>query len=126
MQSLEINASAETPEVMFDKSSGVLRISGRSLPEDAFSFYQPIIDWTEAYLRANPIQQIELNFQLDYFNSSSGRYLLELLSKLEAHGKASLIKINWFAEEDDELMIEKGNELKSLIKLPFEVITTIQ
>ena len=126
MQSLEIKASAETPEVMFDESSGVLRINGRSLPEDAFSFYQPIIDWLEAYLRANTIQKVELNFQLDYFNSSSGRYLLELLSKLETYGKASMIKINWFAEEDDELMIDKGNELKSLIKLPFEVITTIQ
>lgn len=125
MQSLEIKASAETPEVMFDESSGVLRINGRSLPEDAFSFYQPIIHWLEAYLRANPIQKVELNFRLDYFNSSSGRYLLELLSKLETFGNASMIKINWFAEEDDELMIDKGNELKSLIKLPFEVITTI-
>lgn len=126
MQSLEIKASAETPEVMFDKSNGVLRINGRSLPEDAFSFYQPIIDWTEAYLRAYPMQNLELNFQLDYFNSSSGRYLLELLSKFETYGKPNLVKINWFAEEDDELMIEKGYELKSLIKLPFEVITTMQ
>lgn len=125
MQSLEIKASAETPEVMFDKSTGVLRINGRSLPEDAFSFYQPIIDWTEVYLKANPTKNVELNFQLDYFNSSSGRYLLELLSKFETFGKSNLIKIKWFAEEDDELMIEKGHELKSLIKLPFEVITTI-
>lgn len=124
MQSLEIKASTETPEVRFNKDTGVLHISGRSLPEDAFSFYQPIIDWVEAFLKINPLQKVELNFDLDYFNSSSGRYLLELLSIFESKSKPGMARIKWYAEEDDELMVEKGNELKSLIKLPFEVITT--
>jgi hypothetical protein len=60
-----------------------------------------------------------LKINLDYFNSSSGRYILELLACLEE--KKELVRIVWLCEKEDELMIEKGEEFKSLVDLPFEI-----
>jgi hypothetical protein len=52
--------------------------------------------------------------------SSSGRYILELLSTLEKKGIDN-VKVVWCAEKDDELMVEKGEEFSSLVDLPFEI-----
>ena len=105
----------------FNTESRVFLIRGRSLPEDAFSFYTPLIERLEDYFNQMS-GEVEFQIALDYFNSSSGRYLMEMLYKLESQLRSNqLLKVTWIAEVDDEVMIEKGEEFKSLIKLPFEM-----
>lgn len=121
LQSLYIARTEETPEVDFNTESRVFLIKGRSLPEDAFSFYTPLIERLEDYFNQMS-GEVEFQIALDYFNSSSGRYLMEMLYKLESQLRSNqLLKVTWIAEVDDEVMIEKGEEFKSLIKLPFEM-----
>jgi hypothetical protein len=118
IEPLHIKRTEDTPEVIFDSLGDNFAISGRSLPEDAYSFYKPLIEWMDKYLQSNP-SLLTLKISLDYFNSSSGRYILELLACLE--DKKEVIRIVWLCEKEDELMIEKGEEFKSLVDLTFEI-----
>lgn len=119
---VKINATDDSPEVLFDAVAGIFLLKGRSLPEDAYAFYRPLILWVEAYSRqAN--KSSELRIQLDYFNSSSVKQLLDLLLAFELildSGNAS--KVTWLYEKGDELMEIKGMEFKSMMtKIPFEL-----
>ncbi|MFT4678684.1 MAG: hypothetical protein ACJAV7_001784 [Flavobacteriales bacterium] len=119
LNSLYIAQTEETPEVSFNLEDSEFSIVGRSLPENAFSFYKPIIEWIRNYseLAVNPGS---MTIRLDYFNSSSGRYIMEMLVELENFKKeSSKLSIIWISDADDELMIEKGEEFQSLIDLPF-------
>ena len=121
LQSLYIARTEETPEVDFNTETRVFLIKGRSLPEDAFSFYTPLIEWLEDYCKQLS-GEVEIQIHLDYFNSSSGRYLMDMLCKLESLLEPNqLIRVSWVAEKDDEVMLEKGEEIMSLIKLPFKM-----
>lgn len=119
---LKCTATPETPEVLLDAGNGQYDISGRSLPENAHAFFQPIIHWFRKLLRTQPTIEVELNLYLDYYNSSTGRYLMELMLDLESHhAEGGAAKIVWNADSDDDLMIEKGTEFQQLLKLPVEV-----
>ena len=48
MDALRIPATDDTPEVILD-ASGEFEFSGKSLPEDVASFYDPIIEWIDTY-----------------------------------------------------------------------------
>lgn len=118
---LNISSSEDTPEVRFDISAGEFFIKGRSLPENAFNFYSPILEFIKSHKLTKGIRNI-FTIHLDYFNSSSGRFLFELLTILEQsdYSKEWLI-VKWIVESDDELMIEKGEELQSMLDLHFEI-----
>ena len=49
MEPLKINSTSHHPEINFDADSGILEISGRSLPEQVLNLYQPILKWIEEY-----------------------------------------------------------------------------
>jgi hypothetical protein len=119
---IHIALTDDTPEVVFDAQHSIFRMKGRSLPENAYNFYRPLLEWAKEFC-AQQSQPAVFEFELDYFNSSSGRFIFELLTIMEAAPKGkSLFTIRWKAEADDELMIEKGEELQSLVDLHFELI----
>jgi SiaC family regulatory phosphoprotein len=121
IEELYIPATDETPEVCLTRLKNRSYISGRSLPENAFEFYSPLINWVNNH--SPKIDSVfEIEFKFDYFNSSSGRYLFEMLTQLEKNPKKRFIKIHWIVEDGDDLMLEKGLELKSLLDLNFEIM----
>ncbi len=92
------------------------------MPENAFRFYGPVIEHIKFYSQ-HMARQFQVFVELEYYNSSSGRYLLELLGVLQERFKSHHeCCIYWKVEHDDELMIEKGEELKELISLPLEIV----
>ncbi|MCC6837498.1 MAG: DUF1987 domain-containing protein [Bacteroidia bacterium] len=117
---IRIKATDDTPEVILDKTTNEFRLSGRSLPEDAFDFYSPIIKWLNDYSNS-PNENSVLTVSLDYFNSSSVKQILELISTFEAiirSGKTA--KVIWCYAADDDLMEIKGLEFQSMTNIPFE------
>ena len=44
-----IDGDHQVPKVILDKSNNIFEFSGISMPEDAQSFYTPIIEWLELY-----------------------------------------------------------------------------
>lgn len=117
MQAINIESTEDTPKVILDTSAGKFEMSGRSLPEDAAEFYQPILDWLETYASSsNPETVFEV--KLEYFNTASSKLILDVLTKLEDIDNAI---VHWYYYEDDEDMEEAGEEFSELIEVDFEL-----
>lgn len=118
----KLEPTEETPLVNFDKETSTFKISGRSYPEDAHSFYQPIIVWMKEYSE-NPGSQTHLEVALDYFNSGSVKKVFALLYIIEdimETGKDA--KVIWKYAKGDELMLQKGMEFKKFLEVPVDVV----
>ncbi|MBL7944214.1 MAG: DUF1987 domain-containing protein [Flavobacteriales bacterium] len=121
---LTIEGTDETPFVFFSMEDCRLVIKGRSMPENAYRFYQPLIEHVKLHSHFASRQFIVI-IELDYFNSSSGRFILELLLELQKRFKSpSECKVYWVTREDDEIMKDRGLEMKELINLDVEIATT--
>lgn len=122
MESIVREGTQKTPSIEFDAKVGKIEIKGRSIPENSIEFYNPLIAWLEEY-SGNAKPTTEVNIQLEYFNTSSSKCILDVFKKLEVVAKAgSDVNVNWFYEEDDEDMLEAGEDYQSIIKLPFKMI----
>ena len=123
LEKLHIAQTDETPEVFLTVGAEMCFITGRSLPENAFDFYDPILKWIKTYVsQSNKPFLLQLRFE--YFNSSSGRYLFELLNLLEQSKYKGNYRVICVTDKDDELMIDKGEELRSLCDLKFEMVVS--
>ena len=121
MEALKRDQTEDTPYISFDPDSNVFEISGRSLPEDASKFYDSVHEWLNKYV-LNPNDSTELSMKLDYFNSASARKIVEILFILEKIQEVNKeVKVLWFYNEDDEVMEARGEEIKSVVELPFEL-----
>ena len=121
MENLIINSTDETPQVNLDFGNGLLEFSGKSLPEDVSSFYDPVLSWIDGYTSAPKAKTI-VSFKLNYFNTASSKLILDILFKFESfHQSGNEVVIQWYYQEDDEDMEEAGNEYSGLVLIPFEV-----
>lgn len=122
MDSIKIEGTRKTPEISFDAEQGKVLIEGRSIPENSIEFYKPLVDWLEEYGK-NPQEKTEVNIKLEYFNTSSSKCILDVFKKLETiHKDNKDVVINWYYEEDDEDMLEAGEDYQSILKIPFKMI----
>jgi hypothetical protein len=122
MESISIEGTPKTPTIKFDPSTGVLELKGRSIPENSIEFYKPVIDVLDKYA-VSPKPATNVNVQLEYFNTSSSKCILDLFKKLEAiNNNGSSVTINWHYEEDDEDMLEAGEDYQAIINVPFKMI----
>lgn len=113
MDNLYISASPTTPEVSFQFDQNRLSMRGESYPENASVFYQPIIEATMAYLQKCSDKMIEVNISLGYFNSSSTKYLFNFFDALnKAAADNNHITLNWYYDDEDETILEFGEDLK--------------
>lgn len=122
MKRLEIEQSEYTPYIIFDKEINILEVGGRSLPENAIDFFNPIIGWLLDYAE-NPNLKTVFNFKLEYFNTPSSKKILDILTILEdikCTGKDVLI--NWYYDDDDKDMIAAGKEFAEFVELDFDFI----
>ena len=125
MEALTIEGTAKTPNVKFEADNGLIEIKGRSIPENSIEFYKPLVDWLEEYGKT-PAALTKVNIQLEYFNTSSSKCILDVFKKLEAIYKTkNEVIINWYYEEDDEDMLEAGEDYESIIRVPFKMIEIV-
>jgi hypothetical protein len=123
METIKIQGTEDTPKILLDAENDILEISGRSLPEDVSSFYEPVLNWLNEYAE-NPKKKTIFNFKLTYFNTASSKLLLDILMKLEEmHEKGIDVLIRWHYPEDDEDMAEAGEEYADIVDVPFEQIS---
>ncbi|MCK5846716.1 MAG: DUF1987 domain-containing protein [Bacteroidales bacterium] len=123
MDNLIIDGTRQTPEINFDSETGILKLEGRSIPENTFEFFTPVLNWLDEYANSAPGKTIA-KINLEYFNTSSSKYILEILKKLKVllnDGKEVLVE--WYYEEDDEEMMETGEDYEDVSGLPFKIIS---
>jgi hypothetical protein len=122
METIIREGTPKTPYVRFDGDKGIIEIKGRSIPENSIEFYKPLIDWLEEYGNA-ALDETMVNIQLEYFNTSSSKCILDIFKKLEfIFKKGQRVEVNWYYEEDDEDMFEAGEDYQSIINIPFKMI----
>ncbi len=126
METILIEGTPKTPTVTFETGKGFLEIKGRSIPENSIEFYKPLVDLLEKYA-AKPEAATNVNIQLEYFNTSSSKCILDVFKKLEAINKSgSKVLINWYYEEDDEDMLEAGEDYQAIINVPFKMVQVVE
>jgi len=130
MDNLIIPATDFTPAVNFIVSNGNLEISGISRPEDVAGFYEEPLGWLarleDSILKSEyryELNQLLVNFKMSYFNSSSSKYIIQMLHHIKNISENGIeVKINWYYEEGDEKMMEDGEDLADAVELEFEYI----
>ena len=101
----------------FDNEKGLLKISGISMMEDALEFYSETKNKIDSYLSSSTTK-LTIEFELTYFNSSSAKQFIQILTKLEDNNGAAI----WKYPKDHSIMHDRGKELEILVDVPFEFI----
>ena len=121
MKSLIIKGSTDFPSVTLDVSAKEFVIQGSSFPEDAKEFYLPIINWIDNYFES-PNPQTTLVFEMVYFNTASSKIILDILMKIkEEINKGTYVSVVWKYYEDDEDIMEAGEDYESIVGFPIKL-----
>jgi hypothetical protein len=120
---LYMPGTEDEPEINFDAANNLFEISGRSIPENANTIFFPILEWLNRYF-VDPNKQTNLVLKLEYLNSASSKKMIEVLALLEENYlKGFNIIVHWLYENGDTSMKNKGREMLSIFKIPFEIST---
>lgn len=129
MQKLKIPATAVCPEIYFSPDENIFRIKGNSAPEDVRALYYPVIDWIKGFVDENisggssPYNEnnpILFSTDLEYFNSSSAKFLFDIFTELKRLAENNVpVRIEWFYEEEDLDMKEAGEDIAELADMQF-------
>jgi len=121
MENLDIQPTGSTPLVRFNADTGKFMLKGRSIPENPGEFFERIMGWLKEYFSETD-KDTELEFMLEYANSGSSKWILEILKDLQEYAsEGNQIKIIWSYEIDDESIEELGELFQNSVDLPFEM-----
>ena len=110
------------PGIILDKEDNIFRIYGKSCPVNAIAFYKPVINWLDDYYE-DPLDITTLDIQLDYINTSTARALLKVLKRIERLNESGFAaKVRWFYPDNDEDILEIGNDFEQIVNVAFEFI----
>lgn len=134
MENLHLNPTQNTPLINCDSKTNIISIEGESRPENIRTFYANLFDWLDNYEKllyyavslSENEKKIELNFKLEYFNSSSLKVFMEVIDKLQKIEKGSnkiKLVINWQYDEDDEDILDSGKEFEKMTGAKMNFIT---
>ena len=123
MDTISIESTKKTPMVMLDPA-GKIRLSGRSIPEDASKFFEDILNWVSAYLN-DPADSTVVDIELEYFNSGSAKFVMQILRELsELTHTGKELRINWYYEEGDDDILERGEYYASILDVEVNFVET--
>ena len=132
MEKLIIEPTANSPRIVLDPDARNFEFSGESRPENVRKFYLPILEWLEAYIaEQNKLEDgkrssgLVCQFNFEYFNSTSAKYILDIFKSLNTINALGInLEIKWLYEQDDEDMLEVGQEMSRMSKLSFDYVTS--
>lgn len=123
MDELRLTATKNTPEIMLNPE-GVIRIRGRSIHENVTEFFKPVENWISEYIK-EPQDTTYVDINLEYFNSASAKIFIHLFQKVTYVAlKDKKFVFNWYYEEGDEDILERGEYFSSVLDVPFNYIKT--
>ena len=131
MQELHISPTSTSPEVHFSPEENIFLIRGISTPEDVRALYYPVIEWIKNYINELLIAKLKnknakgeapLKFKIDleYFNSSSAKFLYDIFMELQRLIPADVpFLVEWVYEKEDLDLKEAGSDIASLAGMEF-------
>jgi len=122
MKDLVIEGTKYTPEIKSEIQKKEIKFYGSSYPENANEFYQPVYEWVEKYFEQEDAE-LDVNFYIYYFNTSTSKCFMNLLEILENNHKAGKrVNVNWYYSEDDEDSLDSGEKLFMEMDLNYKLI----
>ncbi len=121
IQTIYIEGTRKTPTISLDPK-GIIKIEGRSIPEDAELFFKDLLVWLNMYVTSgNKSTRVDLAFE--YLNSGTSKIMLQLLNALnELVHDGHKLNVNWYFEEGDDDIFERGEYFESLLGLKINFI----
>jgi hypothetical protein len=120
MEPLNIAGTDNSPKVILDASASKFEMTGRSYPEDAQEFYEPIFNWFTEYMKT-PNKETIVTVHFEYHNSATTRTMLNLFTDLkQIQEGGNIIKVLWMYDEIDEEMLDEGQDLQEMTGLDFD------
>jgi hypothetical protein len=111
MENTYIPARERTPEVDFRFCDNHLALRGEAYPEDAAAFFGPLLKDLAAYCDSIQGQELLVEFQLVYFNTSSAKALMNMIQLLEGAARVGTsVEVRWLYQEDDDVIREFGED----------------
>ena len=110
METLKIDGTQYTPEIVLDAEAGIINMVGKSYPENTFEFYQPVMDWINEYFDTSARPKTTINMEIIYFNSSSSKLFFDLFDVLDEAREQYEIEVNWVFDEENETAEEAGED----------------
>ena len=121
MESIRIEKTPKSP--LFVLTDGYVRLSGRSIPQNARQLYKICIDWVDQYVQS-PARETKVDLYFEYIDTSSIRCVVDILTKL-SHipvNSQNRIEMNWYYERDDDDSYDLGAYIQAHLKVPFNII----
>jgi hypothetical protein len=123
MQRLNIPATKTTFGINFDPDVNLLEFIGKSYPSNAMEFFNPLLIWVDKYLSQAGEETISILFKVSYFNTSSSKYLFEILEHFNIYHKENgNVKVIWHYYEDEDDVLDAWKEMAKELDIPYEII----
>ncbi|MCP4456988.1 MAG: DUF1987 domain-containing protein [Cytophagales bacterium] len=120
--SLYLEPTRITPYVLLDEKRQCLIIKGRSSPDNSLKFFDQISDAIASYLEGEGTRLIA-NINLEYFSTRTGKCLYNIFKELKEYKSEGIdIQVNWYFSDEDEDMLEMGEDYSELSGLYFTYI----
>jgi hypothetical protein len=105
MENLLVEKTKSSPYINLNAVTRTLTFRGESFPENAASFYDPVIKWINAYFSSVGNEKTVFEFEIIYFNSSTSKVFMSLFNALDSLTIAGRkIIVNWRATEENETL----------------------
>lgn len=121
MEKWTIEETDRSPSVVLDREESILRLDGRSYPEEGMDFFDPIVLRVKRLLETDlPIRIVHI--RLEYYHSATSKAIAELFNMLvtaKSHGHE--VKVIWEYEEDDDGIQEDIEMFIESFDLPFDI-----
>jgi hypothetical protein len=123
MSGIHILPTKNTPEFIFSHD-GFFKIRGRGLYVNNSEAIDQIMNWIDEYLK-NPAESTYVTIAFEYLNSFSTTILVSILRKLtNVILQSKKLVIQWYYEEDDEDIFERGEYIAMTFAIPITFILT--
>ncbi len=116
-----------TPEICLDYPNKNIFFKGECRPENVFNFFADIVAWfNELKNQESNGEKIPVVFYLDYFNSSSAKYFMDIIFLIDDLNKKYNynLEIVWEYDAEDEDVHEAGLEFEDIsgVKFTFRAV----
>jgi hypothetical protein len=132
MQKLYIQSTSTTPEIDFSPRENIFIIRGTSAPEDVRALYYPVIEWIRLLIddilegeitQYSASSPLKIQTDLDYFNSSSAKFLYDIFTELKRLPDSGIpVIVDWLFEADDTDQKEAGADIAYMVGMVFNFV----
>jgi hypothetical protein len=132
MQPFYIEQTSLTPEIHFSPDENIFLMRENSAPEDVRAMYYPVIKWIKTFIddvlegkykKFSSEYPLKFQSDLEYFNSSSAKFLFDIFNELKRLSSANVpVIVEWIYDVEDTDQKEAGEDIALLVEMEFVFI----